>query len=69
MTSRHISDEEARELVYLLAAESGLRIRKEDLSIQTRDRMDAETIASIAEESHTYRRLQRLEEHLSRRYK
>lgn len=65
MTNRQITDEEARDIIYLLAAESGLRIRKKDLDVQTRTRTADETVTQVDENSQTYNRLRRRAEYIS----
>ena len=53
-------DEEAAEIMRMLAAESGIRVRGEDIEIGSQDRPYKELVANVSKGTPTYFRLYRL---------
>ena len=59
-------DAEARSIVSLLAAESGIRVREEDIEVRHVETEPAYQKAYLREDSHTYERLVRIREYKSK---
>jgi hypothetical protein len=61
MDKRTIKETEAKEILHLLALSSGIRIKEEDISVETIDKLGEKTqSARLDESSPTYSKLERI---------